>query len=1623
MASIPSDYGDTPRRIFDTNDNEGRCAGSSDTVILNDLTATNTIGVVADNIGMQSNVLPSTAVFNNADTILVKPISVPLDASSSGVDLVVGLNFSATTPSANPVGVQSDDNSDNNSIPQPVPMTASTPAATSTIITPIPTFSIELAVIELSRLETNEPKDCYFTVSSKSETPLDLMVAQEVQEETVHDNFELRNLSKTVSLAPGEVKRVYMTLIPKRIGRDSAQFSVTSYSCSNDSEVSSIHGADGINSSIGTTMSVKFKWFTIARTYLRFPSLTQSTELSLGFCYVDPGKRFAKITPFIVENIYQEDVFITAISNLALQCLVFADASLETPLADILLSAGASMTVYIALQPYLNQVSSSAAPRRAEKPLVIVGSGSGGGTSTGSSSASATSTAVNTGVLSAPTTSSSSLSSTDCRTLIGGIKFLVSLVHRSGGYGVDGGVAVDLPAAPLNEPISTNPNLFLHTIQVVKFSSLIGNSIMGVSKLVVDLGITYSLNQVCYGGFFLLNLSAKMPLEFYIERPECVIVSPEEGSIAGSDGREDTSVPFSRQWITCHVTPSQYGYYSKYLYLKNRNNSSQIISIEARLFVDPRFISCSGSGLRDGEPTAEMISPARVEYESPPLVWENIYVSINPELSSSDPRSGAIVLAQKRGAPVQSQERSIEIENISDDSIELLPKCLLDVSVRWTVASVAGTVLNMDLDLSPLSSSSSAAKSNELMDSTAAVIDTLGMPVRGTNKLILHPSNKALMYISCPKPDSLSDEDKLAVSNGKRVCARGILHLCNSETSETIKIVNLLSYYCVSRAEIDLPTGTLDLGKIGHANSWNDVRFSFIIKNVSDIPLLYDVDLPDTIELVSDEATDYVAASKRRVEAKQAQTVVGIFKPRNIKQIGTTGGGGGPCNFELVVKNVYNPKNVMVVSLNAFLTLNELKFERLVEGELILPQLLYPQVSTNIACDTWFTIVNSAEEDIKFEIGMSLAPDVAEFIRIEILSRFSNSPLVGSITLAPAGVIEVRVRAYPKENVRIPVDNPSAKYLTNPDGLTFGAISVTPKKPGDDASKRMVENIPVRGKITEVPTFILSEKRLEFKSFDNSDDEDDAKSTSTAGGADAEGTSHQHVQRRVVYITNLSQTFSLDYILQMEYPMECSGGLDGLKISPINSDMSGCVPPGGKTTLFIELEGTKIGGLSENIRMTIIDTKSINRYSQAVLIGIVEEMSAPPRLLTQAELLGATGAGGDNIVSLDNNADQQVRPTSLPIQLIDELKSAALLFSGVDGDAFSAVSLGGPAASNVAMLPLPPSALAATIIASTASVTGTTTSSNYISTSEATKSAASDVIIMPSSTTILSESPFMEPLTFSEAEISANYSSPIRRSNPLLTLRGCKKLSDFGCLFELDLGQQDLSSVIITKKIVLESGSAIDRVSYRIKCLSVGDQNWIMPSRLDGTLEPSRSQQKDSHQISLNFMPNIRGVYKTYLIIENVDTPMDTKTIRVCMEVVAKQNIRRTAAGVLMNTSSSVSSATSSSVSSPYSQFPELLTNHVFDVYVNGVDAETANFEMDYLFYGTDYSARSLVICNRENSPLEVVLKSNLGHDDMSELCFSLSRTSAKVVGNGIRKIGRSGGVRDFRLGEGGVFF
>jgi len=769
--------------------------------------------------------------------------------------------------------------------------------------------------------------------------------------------------------------------------------------------------------------------------------------------------------------------------------------------------------------------------------------------------------------------------------------------------------------------------------------------------------------------------------------------------------------------------------------------------------------------------------------------------------------------------------------------------------------------------------------------------------------------------------------------------------------------------------------------------------------------------MPDAFSLA-----DGSPSTKRKVDNYGTQVIGLVLTPQQIHDYSP-----GQRSFVINFINSFNPRNILTLTLNATLTSFQVQFDRLVSGELVLPPLYHPFSVSALPCDNWFVIENTGDEDIKFEVGVELSPGVSEFVKIDILSRFSNSPLVGTVALAPHGTIEVRVCAFARKDSRLPINSPNSTYFTHPNGITFGKLWISTKQvrptpmlmdditatiSNDNSiipSQRITSDIPIRGIIVEGPTFTISTTRMTFRSLAESDAEDhdirmvetgDDTSSGPITANKRKETRKQfyskrwlkrYPQRHTCDIVNLSNVFPLDFKVKIEGPIELQSGNDILRISPLNPDMTGKVEPDSTLSLTIELTNLKIGGLSEDVKVIIQDLNSLSKQSQTIYVSVMEPEESIMHVRTNGEDLIESEEDDGFFKQSDDeyngsNSFMTMKNDSLMNQINYGGQQLASPVDETDGNTFNYGSIPGTISSSMDKEPPPPP------IISSSSPLG--------------MSGLPPGSLVPRS--MMSESTIIPPT---------------RRHAPHLHLKGCKRLGDVKAdspgLYELDLGQQDLGSTNINKKLILENVT-FERASYRIKTLSEQDKSWMILSRIEGTLDGQRSGsgsgvsnsglsplQKDSHVITITFMTNSRGVYSTYLLIENLDNRTDTKIIRVTIEVVAKQNIRRTPTGSLISGgpspttgSSSTSMMTNNTITS---NDPMLISNHVFDVYVNGIDSDYTRIEMDKLYYETEYSGRSIVVYNRESVPLEFSLKSNLHHNDPSELIFSLSRTTPKL--------------------------
>ena len=937
--------------------------------------------------------------------------------------------------------------------------------------------------------------------------------------------------------------------------------------------------------------------------------------------------------------------------------------------------------------------------------------------------------------------------------------------------------------------------------------------------------------MVFKGGFWIFNRTPKIPLRFALTSSSHDLVldrcegsfSAASSSSAGSDGI----------WIGLTLSCQKFGFYNHYIMCENLNNSGQKSSIIVNAFIDEKNLFVPQTNFK----------------------WENIYVAHRGDLA----KPTLAIQKKKKDENTTTYETPIEVQNCLEKtiSIQILSDILL--SIRWVELNGVPLIFESPNSLE--------------MDSQYKAFNYIGQGI------VLNPKQKMVAMLSLPPLLTIDDEDMInLVQNGKKILQSGTLLIQNLDTKIHMKALEVNTSFCQSKGSI-MET-EIDLGKIGQTNRWKEVPIIINLVNNSEIPLCYDVDLPDFISMTG--IGPKFENLKAKISSLGSHSINFSLNPKIVDA-----GASGPMCCKISIVNLYNPSNIIEAIIKFQMTQFELKFDRLRSGELILPALTHPSPPNALPCDTWFTVTNISDRDVKFDVGYTLAPDVGGLISMEVLSRISNSPITSVVNLASKATLDLKIRIAAVEKSKLNIS--SSSYLTNSEGITLGTFWVSTKSKSeagaiDANSARFAESFPIRGVLVEGKTFALSEKQLLFKSVILSDSDDEDKSIqSIKSPVVVEQMQH-------LVLTNLSAVFPLEVLISVEYPIEFSSEESMFDITPLNEDGIAYVNPSSTLVLQLALHKRYVYGISDDIKVLFTDKNSLSKKPQILVIKFAEDS------ITRTSELKVETAG----VPLFGNMNHS--PVSE--NCVDEKK---LLSSSIE---------------------------------------------NYAPT------------LTPSS-----------------------HQDLVGVSKHFFDLKGCKKsfgLKNFEIdgLYELDVGQQDLSTNPLTKRLTLESSQ---KMEYRVFSLSLNDSSWLTVSQSDAHSDSARSSvvsNSNTSIISLNFSLLVRGCYSTYLVVENLENPLDTKFIRVTIEIVGKQNVKRS-----YTTQNSV-------VLDPLK--PSELTR-VFDVTTHALDLPETELNIGPISFGTFYVSRSFIIWNRESAPLEFSVSTNISRDEESELIISLSRTGAKL--------------------------
>ncbi|KAI9314100.1 hypothetical protein BX666DRAFT_498730 [Dichotomocladium elegans] len=1025
-------------------------------------------------------------------------------------------------------------------------------------------LKLERSYFDGGRVEVNQKSPFYVRVSNESDESVDYEVLLGPDEK----DFFICPEDITEPLAPHETRKLMFEILPTRTGKQQ-------------------HTLCLCNKRTGVRQTFTLQCIVHQKTYLQFPSLSadgNSGELDLGFSYVDPGSKYSQVTPLLVENVSGQDVYISSQSNLSHQVLIFVDETGERGLVDMMpFKAGSMTTVWVAVQPNL---------------LTGYLGGPGGG-------------------------------GDECRELVGGIKFSVYAQQED----------------------DEGEEMLLMLTQTVKFVSVIGLSHLEVSDRVINLGYTDQLHEEFYGSFTIKNMSGQLPLDYEVECPNGHILLDRRGgtlngwrntrrnsckessasSLDDLDLHRDSTVAsaaaltkrdstcddglfptMSVALITFRISAHRYGLLTEKLLVTNKHNSQEVFEIEVRFFVSNNRLDAwaTGTGIADnGVPKRRLLSAyhhkqdQRLEQDEdqergqeheeecggdehhreadplPVVEWESIYVCpvANKSNSSNSHPSALQVMSLLDQDEARLHVRELEVANMSDRPMQLIALSDIDITAGWV------------------------ADEDQVM---MAYAGEEGTYLQRSGQLVLSPKQHVQVRLQCPSAEKLSPEDRERAAQGRSGVLKGMLILYDVREKVEVLAVELRAVFCVSLGE--LVVDRIDLGQIGHTASWKPVKFNFAIRNVAEVPLQYEVQRPEYMSFLPSTAT---------VKAGKSVTIQGTLDPRKLHDQTSE-----QRRFDVRIANHYNYNNTMHLRLKALMTVFELCFDRLTDDHMLeLPPLYHP-MSTNVPCDNWFVIRNTTDDDIRFEIGHEIADDLAEYYRLDVLSRYTNTPLKGGISLSPQGQMEIRVRAMPNETSRLPKDRPD---LLDPEGIILAMLWVTTRPINEEDHNQLRETIPVRGQLVEAPTFTLSERRLDFElvtyyqehqdhgypqqhqqeehsAFDSHDivsaiEEDDGEIVEAVCRPESLS----------LTILNQSQKLPLQFKVTIEGPEEFSACDNMVEIRPLKEDGTGLVEAGGNLTLEIRIANPR-DSIPGQIRIHVDDLDAVGRIRQTASMYVKE---------------------------------------------------------------------------------------------------------------------------------------------------------------------------------------------------------------------------------------------------------------------------------------------------------------------------------------------------------------------------------------------------------------------------------
>lgn len=314
--------------------------------------------------------------------------------------------------------------------------------------------------------------------------------------------------------------------------------------------------------------------------YISFPQLgteaVHKNEMSFGLCYLSPNQQYAKVYALEIQSQWHDSLSLALKSNLTKQVFVFADAALSTLAKRVKLLPHSTTTVYICLQPSIQQTTQS------------ISSTSDDGSASGTSAVPMTSTAI---AAAATTTGASILtvssagvrldlaSTTDSKAATTqqqqqqhGLE-AVDVVHSRS---LIGGIRIKIYVPDRSEK--------LHEL-ALRFSATVGRSVLHPLQRMIDLGRIERTFMLVTGVIPVTNLSDRFPLHFAAKRLEAaagMVASPlsrctfEFHALPSTVDPCGTGGVFKRELIKFGMRPHSFGLSQEWIQLSNIDCPDQV---------------------------------------------------------------------------------------------------------------------------------------------------------------------------------------------------------------------------------------------------------------------------------------------------------------------------------------------------------------------------------------------------------------------------------------------------------------------------------------------------------------------------------------------------------------------------------------------------------------------------------------------------------------------------------------------------------------------------------------------------------------------------------------------------------------------------------------------------------------------------------------------------------------------------------------------------------------------------------------------------------------------------------------------------------------------------------------